>query len=556
MSKIDPRFENVSKNEIDQLIHILETSNGDINNLNSFQKDLLNYLNSSLPQLAQLAMQKVNLGQENDLTDLEKFAFERMQESNQNREQLPLSIESQANFERFRNERDNTQGFEINHITDIHNTGETFEQVLLSNLYQSEHLEINENGQIEIGDGNKRKLKDNVAVVVTGDVGTDFFDTQNHGLEAFLTQTIRAKANWSEEEKLEFESKYLELMEIAGLDEGMIRENSPLLQGENSPLQMFHYYLFGIADPNFLTKNELKDFKKKRERVQELLKKAMKNHARAEYSYIKDTFEKYGLTPNQVAIVSGNHDLPYVMQEVLGDYMITPGKTRNVSGVNFGNVLDSANGNFTGGPYFNDIFGYAGLREDLDKKRFDSKPFQKVQSILKSHGIEFDDFQLKRYMDTSVQRAAQGIGSGALGELFKKEIKPVLTDYITQRLSDIEKNIPKNADIILQHTMIDDPQRAGLEEIALHRLLAKKHPNTVVLHGHEHSQTPHRKENIFYLNPGSAASGNSAVHILDKNKRYQSSLYKGMDEHMQDTYRHLRKEEVPGHPSGRYQQAG
>ncbi len=497
-------------------------------------------------------LNKRNKGEQ--LNAQEQAFFEQLQRQQQGSGQLPISPESQINKDYFERERKgNKGGFEIHQLTDLHQKAENFEEMLKRSLFDAGHLETDDSGRIVVT-GRNFSLKKNVPIALTGDLGTDFFDTNNLGLEAFLSDALVDKGGWDSDEEKEFRSLYESLMKMAGLDENMILEQNQSAFAEGGSFAMFQSYLFGIQEPHFLTNAERKEFRSKKERLQNLLKKGMKNHARKEYTIIKKSLERMGLTPNEVAIVSGNHDLPEVMREVLGDYLIMPGQVRNVAGVKFGNVVDSANGNFTGGSDFNDVFGYAGLRESLDKVRYESEPFKKIKSILNDDlGLDFDDDTIKKYMDISVQRAAQGIGAGHLGSYFKSEIEPILQKHVKSRIEGLKANIPKDADVILQHSMIDHPQRAGLEEMAAHELISQQlGPGTIVLHGHEHSPTPHRKDNVIHLNPGSASGGNSAVHVFDRDKKYVSSLFKGIDDNMIETYKYLNMYNVPGHPSGRY----
>jgi len=457
--------------------------------------------------------------------------------------ELPLSLESKQNLDRFEQEKHKTK-FQINHITDLHATSEEFESILLQNLSNKGHLVQKENGVYEIKDG--------VAVAITGDVITDFFDRQREGLETFLIENIVNKAKFLKEDEKDFISNYSKLMELAGLDESMIREKNPMLEGENSPLDIFVFgYLFGAQDPHFLNFKQKKEFRNAQKKVQELLKKGMRGHAKREYTKINDILKKYNFTSDQIVMVSGNHDIPDVFNEVLSDYVLTPGQVKNVGGIKFGNIVGSSNGNFTRGQDFNDVFGYSGLREELEDVNFKAEAFVDLQNHLKENGIEFEDRELKKYIDNSIQRAAQGIGTGKLGEYFKKKIEPILQEHVKYRLKEVEKNIPFGADVVLNHSVIDDPQRAGLEEVVAHDLLAKHMKNMLVLGGHEHRQTSHKKEDIYHINPGSVQGGNSAVHLLNEDKSYNSSLFKSLDENNNDIYKHLYQNEIPGQSPGK-----
>lgn len=515
----------------------------------------LNFVNENLPDEGKkqiFALNKYNSGQ--DLDKEEEAIVKQILQSSQGGGQLPMSDESRANFQRFETEKSNAK-FQVNHITDIHNSSKNFEQILIGNLYKSDHLEYDENGKIVLGN-QKFKLKDGVSIAITGDVGTDFFDQQNHGLEAFLTDTIVDKGGYNDSDAAELKELYLGLMHMAGLDEEMIRTMSPEAFGEGGAFQKFHTYLFGMQEPGFLTDDEKEEFLEKRKRLHELLTQGMEHHGRKEYSEIRGVLEKFDIDSNRAVFVSGNHDQPRIMEEELGSYMLKPGQVRNVGGLKYGNMVDSANGNFTGGPHFNNVFGYAGLREELESVEHNSDAFKAVKNELTNVGIKMSDREISRYMDVSMQKAAMGIGTGAAADYKINKIKPLLEEHVKQRTLSLKNYIPKGADVILQHSMIDHPQDAGIEERVAHELIAKELPGAIVLHGHEHAPTPHRKDNVYHLNPGSAASGNSAVHLFGDDKSYQSSLFKSSDDNLNDVYRHIKKDEMPGHPSGRYNKAG
>jgi len=521
--------------------------------LDSKELDFINS-NSKLPDEVKTQFNLINKQNSGEqLSSDEKKILEQIQESQQNQSQnskkLPLSLESRENLERFKRIESEAE-FEINHITDLHATPMEFESLLIRNLSERGHLVQNEKGIFEI--------KKNVAIAITGDIGTDFFDKQREGLETFLSKNIVKKAGFNNNDAKEFIENYTILLEFAGIDEVMIKENHQMLLGEEgNPLRMFEFgYLFGAQDPRFLTKEQKKKFKEAQRKVQKLLKKGIKHHAKKEYSAIKEILSKYNLTPDKLVMVSGNHDVPEIFNDVLGDYVLTPGKIREINGIKFGNIVESSNGNFTMGSDFNDVFGYSGLKEESEEFTFNTEAFKLLQNNLKKNGIEFENKELKTYMDNSIQRAAQGIGSGDLGKYFKNKIAGVLRKHIDNNLKNMEKNIPYGADVILNHSVLDLQGRAGLEEIMAHNLISQKmkpsHGNgMLVLGGHEHKQSSHIKEGVYHINPGSVQSGNSAVHLLNKDKSYNSSLFKSSDENNNDIYRHLLNSELPNQSSGK-----
>lgn len=480
-----------------------------------------------------------------NLTKEEKEAVSLYKEQMKNREDLPLSSESHENKTRFDKVRGKA-GFEINHITDLHATPEEFKGRLLN--------ELNSKGHLKLDDKNKPiGVKDNVAVAITGDIGSDFFDQSRHGLEAFLTKSIFKKAGFSKDEEKEFQTNYDFLMKLAGLNEEMITERSPSLSSQqNNPLEKFMGFIYGMQDPRFLSNEQKVEFRNVQKKVQDMLKQGMYNHARNEYTEIKEILKEHNLSSNQVVMVGGNHDVHSVLEDVLGEYIVKPGETKKVSGINFGNIVKSANGNFTQGPDFDEVFGYAGLREQLEKEKTQSKPFQDILYKINEGGkMNVSEKELKKYVEISLQRAAMGIGTGALGGYIKGNTEKLLEAKLAKSLDSI--NLPKGADVILNHSVIDDPQRAGLEEFYAHELMSKddNYKGMLVLGGHEHSPTPHRKDGIFHINPGSITAGNSGVHLLGEDKKYSSSLFESLGPNSETIYKHMLESEVPGQASGR-----
>lgn len=481
----------------------------------------------------------------NDFTLEEKQFMQEHQKNQENQNTLPLSPESHENEERFNRVRGKAS-FEINHITDLHATPKDFEGRLINELDSKGHIERDEKGQF-------KGVKKRVAVALTGDIGSDFFDQSRTGVEAFLTKEIFKKAGFSDSEKKEFSGSYNELMKLAGLTEEMITERSPALSSQqNNPLEKFMGFLYGIQDPSFLSNEQKAEFRQTQKKVQDMLKQGMYHHAKKEYGEIKNILKKYNLTPDNLVMVGGNHDVHSVLEEILGDYVVRPGETRDVAGIKFGNIVRSANGNFTQGPDFDEVFGYAGLREQLEKDKTASKPFQDILYKLNESGsMNISEKELKKYVEVSMQRAAMGIGRGDLGKYIKKHTEKLLELKLKQGLDRVK--LPKNADVILNHSVIDDPQRAGLEEFYAHTLMSdnKDYMGALVLGGHEHSPTPHRKDGIYHINPGSITAGNSAIHLLDDNKKYSSSLFESLGPNSERVYKHMLKDEIPGQTSGR-----
>jgi hypothetical protein len=271
------------------------------------------------------------------------------QANKQNKKTLPLSPESHENEGRFNRVRSDAK-FEINHITDLHATPKEFKGRLLNELQTKGHLEFDKKGK-------PTGIKKNVAVALTGDIGSDFFDQSKEGLEAFLTKSIFKKAGFSKSEKKEFQTNYNFLMKLAGLSEEMITERSSSLSSQqNNPLEKFMGFIFGMQDPRFLSNEQKLEFRNTQKKVQDMLKQGMYHHARNEYGEIKNILKEFGLGPENVVMVGGNHDVHSVLEDVLGEYIVKPGETRDVSGIRFGNIVKSANGNYSPVPDYDEVF--------------------------------------------------------------------------------------------------------------------------------------------------------------------------------------------------------
>jgi len=551
---------------LESAIKKLQQNNGDVNSLTDEEKQVYSNFAQEIEKDRNNLMNDIqnnfnsgtelNDGQLSKLQELQQRGiiepklFEHIMKNNDEiRHQFPHTLESKQSKKRFDVfDEENKNGGKIIHITDSHSKPYELEGIILQTLHTNKMLIPDETGK-----GNhKHALGGKNILALTGDIITDFFDFQNEGQETFLEEAILNKSGLSKDEASRFSKIYKQFLRFAGVTEQMIRENDPALQGNgqgNGPIDILRALIAGSYEPQGLTSSELLDFRKEKVEIQKLFDKGIRNHSSKQYQEIAKIFKKYGLTGDHVVLTSGNHDIPEEMEKVLGEYMITPEKRKKVGEYNLANITRSANGNFMGGPDFNNLFGYAGLREKADEFFIKDDEYQSLFKKVEKYGIGEKD--LKKYMKQSIQRASMGFKTGALEKLHDK-IQNKVSTYLKKEISRIDDMKFDGVDAIIQHTKINDPQRAGLEELAAHQALVKNKFNGAVLYGHEHAQDSHRKDGIFYLNPGSAAAGNSGVHLFDENKKYSSSLFTELDDRKISSYKHFNRDELPSMSSQGY----
>lgn len=402
-------------------------------------------------------------------------------------------------------------GSRIIHITDTESSPEDLEMIMTQNL--KTHTNFNKNKDV---------------VVHTGDLLEDFINfkaIQGGDVSSFLTTSILKHGGL--EGKIEGEELaevYGKLLSKHGISEEDLKEGKINENVMRSLQSLYH----GIL-PNFLNKEERAEYKTNFDKFKKHLKTAIENDARTKYSKYKKTFEKLDLSPEELILIEGNHDVPHVMREVLGEYMPAPGTVIERKGMRFGNPLNGSTGQHLG-PEFVDTFGYTDLTEQIESIKQNSDGMQRLLNRLDSDelGLKgyFDAKDLSRLISVSQSRSAQGIGEGELVKYFNKYIKKEIDDTIQEKRGQVVSKVPKNVDFYLFHGQ-PNGQHKGLEEAAALAAIDAAGGGQI-LHGHMHGRTSHKYGNSILLNEGEGR-GNFGVYHIDSNNKISDILSKNID---------------------------
>ncbi len=480
-----------------------------------------------------------------DLTDIEKEAVEirtEMERRAQGDNGSKVIDRHQFEKERYKKETQRvigSGGKKVIHLTDSEVPAEDLERLILMSIAQDN--EVNK-GVLS------PEIDKNTILVHTGDLMPDFIDKSRNGLESFLPEFMADRGELKGKDREEFMNEYKTFLDYVGIDEDDIKKGQVGEEG----LKQMQALLFGYSEPHFLTKDEKKKFQQNAKNLQKYLKKAIKNHASREYKKVKEVLDKVGLTPENLVMVGGNHDVPEIMQEILGEYMISPGEVKDMGGLRVGNVLSGSTGAHMG-PHYGDIFGYTDVKEQLSQITQGTKTFQDFKSEM--YGLGFDDLSddhLERLIMNSKQRMAQNIGSGDLAKYFMKYNKPEVDQTISERMGQIPTKIPENVDMLIGHGDPSHPQFSGFEERALHNLLLER--GIPYIHGHMHGNTTHgegknvsgigKSGSALYLNPGSAKAGSFGYHLFDKDSKFSGTFSIGRDSEGEHKYEFLLPEQI------------
>ena len=366
-------------------------------------------------------------------------------------------------------------------------------------------------------------------IVHTGDIIPDLISL-NGRPEMYRPSRIVEEGFLSKEESEDFLNAYSTLIEFSGLDPEILESGKITDENAAESLKKFKAYLLGIAEPSNLSDQDSTKFKDAQNRVMGHVKSAILNHANHNYTKLKEVLERNGLNPDNFISIPGNHDVPEEMKKVIGDYMIHPGQIKEVNGVNFGNYLAGSNGSVLG-PYMSDEYGVldsdriAALRHKTDS-------FQSLLEAAEEHGVALDERKLDRLYDMAKRReGAFGIKKEeGLTDYFHRRINPELDHTVDRLKKDVPHIDLSNVDILLNHGMITHEEHAGEEEKEVHKRLKENNYSGVVLHGHEHDNTTHKKDGVFYVNPGEFTSNNSNTILLDDENKFHKGLFRNLNQ--------------------------
>ncbi|MFP4402558.1 MAG: hypothetical protein ACLFPL_05000 [Candidatus Nanoarchaeia archaeon] len=403
-------------------------------------------------------------------------------------------------------------GKKILHFTDTEVEARDLEHRLQKLLHDEGVLQhVMENGS----------LPDNTLLVHTGDIGPDLFNTQKHRYRAFLPDIVIEEGELSGENAQEFKHLYHEFMDEAGLTEEVLI-SGPKTQEEQQALQQFINLLYGHVDPNFKTQEEIKDFQAKRAKLHSHLEDAIENHAQRNMQEIKQVFDKYGLDSSNFVIVSGNHDVPHVVENTFQDSYLKQGETREVKGVKFNRPLGGATGSIYGPMLARNLMGSTELTEQIPQMRIHSESFNELYDYV-TQDLGFDHIsrqEADRLIKMSIRKAQVGLPTGDLKQI-NERIENEVQHQIRQRLQKIPQSLDESADVYLGHGDITHPQHAGVEEVYLSKLLdGKGREGKFYMGGHEHGETTNQLNGMLYLNPGASRDSyaHAAVYVDNSNR--------------------------------------
>ena len=426
-------------------------------------------------------------------------------------------------------------GKKILHLTDTEVEAEDLEGRLV-NLLSSEGA-FNSDGSIN----------ENVVLVHTGDIGPDLINMQKYRFQAFLPENIAKEGELQGEQREEFISLYKELMDEAGISEELFLKG-PKSQQEQQLFQQFNAMLRGFMDPQFKTSEELEEFRKKRERLHSHLEDAILNHSKRNLKEIRGVYDKYGLDESNSVIISGNHDIPYQVQEEFSGMYLAEGETREVGGIKFNRPLGSATGNVYGPSLGRDFMGSNELIEQIPQMRYESQPFQDLKRELEGLGFSnFDDKDIDELIQRSVQKSQMGLTGSYLVDV-NKEIEAEVKDEISSRLNRIDSALDKDADVFLGHGDLTHPEHAGLEETYLRRQLNDLGlQGKFYMGGHIHQETTNKTNGMFYINPGSSRDAMAhGVTYIDSQNRILATKSQKINQNMQVDVNYRTRNEIVG----------
>ncbi|MFT4244520.1 MAG: hypothetical protein ACMXYB_03650 [Candidatus Woesearchaeota archaeon] len=429
-------------------------------------------------------------------------------------------------------------GKKILHITDTESKAQDLESRLLK-LFQDENVleHVEKFGTIP----------ENTILVHTGDIGPDLFDIQEHRFRAFLPSTLIKEGELKGESAEEFESLYRELMDEVGVSDEFFIQGIKT-QEDQQILQQFQMLLYGSFEPPFKTKEELEEFRKKRGKLHKHLEDAIKNHSRRNLEEIKQIFDKYGLNEENFVIISGNHDIPYQVQEIFSDSYLKEGETRSLRGIKINRPLAAATGSVYGPILGRDFMGSNELIEQIPQMRYNSQPFQELKQYVQEElGFShINNRQIDDLIKYSVRKAQFGFAPGRLKEI-NDEIEHEVQRVIKTRLERIPQNIDNNADVFIGHGDPTHPMHAGLEETYLRKQLDNKGlEGKMYLGGHIHEETTNQTNGTPYINPGASKAYNAgSVLVSSDNKFIAATTHKIAPTQEYDTHFRL-KQEIAG----------
>lgn len=397
------------------------------------------------------------------------------------------------------------KGNRVIHITDTEADPDDLEKILDQNLAMT------------------GGLLDKDVFVHTGDMLSDFINFQNK--EQFRVNRIISEGGLEGVFADEFKKSYEYMLEHNGIADYDLM-GGQMTQEMAQGLQR----MYTGEVPLFLNNEERDKYKENYAKFKKHFSTAIKNDARNKYKGYKKALQDRGLTPENTLLLEGNHDVPEVMREVLGEYMVGAGGVANKRGLKIGVPLNGSTGAVLGSE-FGDTFGYTDVTEKLEQYKVESKSFQGLLSHLKDNGVNYiDEKDLSHLMQISQQRTSQGIGKGYLAKYFDDKIKPEIDSRVDVMRGKVVNRVPKDVDFYAMHGMPNGPH-AGIEEIAALKAIDAQGGN--ILHGHQHGNTTHRQGKSLLLNQGNGQAFGAYLYD-NKSKKVNEMLTRTYNKNLGD----------------------
>lgn len=443
--------------------------------------------------------------------------------------------QTQPEFNRFLERRTSILeegGSQVVQITDTHTTSDSLEKIIGLRMLESDF-------------DTQRDV-----LLHTGDIIPDFFESEM-GTGAYSTERIVRDGSLFDEQAEEFREAYSTLLEFAGVSDKDL-ETGTSFQGEDGQNKFLKFkliYLLGEHDPTHLSGEDHKELKRAQLLVHKHLRDAIKKHARREYEGVREVLDKFGLTPENFTTVPGNHDIPEVMHEVLGEYVIKPGEKRELNnGFTVANFLSGSSGSVLGSE-FADLYGLV-PSERRKLLRHESELFQDILSTAREYGVDITPNELDRLHEIARSQnsyLSTRNDSEGLVKYFKR-IESEVDETIRKGFKDIPEIDLSDVDAIIGH---GDPLHntyAAEEDKEVIRRTRESGYKGVFFNGHVHGERIHENEGILHINPGSSKEGGGQIGLYTSRGEFDSGILAKYDKASGNLERKFYDRE---HPIGR-----
>jgi hypothetical protein len=440
--------------------------------------------------------QKLNSGKLNELTEDEVRALEFVKSlPNQIGNSVPNVQENEIRRKLDEKKKKVLEkgGKRIIHITDSHADKRGLEAIIKNAL----------------GVHGLEKLDENSILVHTGDIVGEVFET----IDDFKSEKLAKKAQLEETEFQDFKGHYEIFLKGIGLSENLINQVS--MNSSNSEIygQVFRTLssALDLEEPLKEGSVDKEEFKKAREKIIGVYRRALLNDSTQKYRDFKEVIEKYGANPNNTIVIGGNHDVLKSLETVLADYVPSPNQVKEVGGLKFVNPVVGSSGRMLA-KVFTDIMG----SKDISKYNFEevrdhfqhkTKSYQTLVSRMKELDEDFNERSLELAYKIAIQKENMGENSFIV-EYFNQRVFPEIDHLSMREVEEKYSDIPKGADFYIMHgSGSKEVKFRGLAEDYVHKKLSEM-GGAKIIHGHIHKPNSHYNEGNLYINPGASQDGN------------------------------------------------